>query len=1338
MKDFNPPLGKSIQGTMQDAGPLVLATMTMLFLSFPLLAQGNLGRILGTITDQSGGVVAGATVTVLDQERGTARTLTTDQAGEYNAPNLTPGMYTVRAETKGFKTAENGNILVEVGKEVRIDLSLQPGEQTEKITVSEAVPLVETTNAVLGGTLSHDMIIDLPLNGRNYQNLLMLRPGTIVNPGGNERQSTNGLRGTDNVYLVDGLANDEIYTGLSMLNAPTFAGDVGVILPVDSIQEFNTSANNKAELGLKPGGVVSVGVKSGTNTIGGSAFAFGRGTGLTAKNYFNTPVYGGCLTPVNNQCPPTPISLEQWGATLGGPIKKDKLFWFAAYEQQLYTVGQALPNTTPIVCAGGSSGCQLTATNTAQSFPDALQFLVNNGYTIGTNQCTTTPTTNGCTAVSPTGATISNAKNVIAANSLLVSGCTIAPITCTGGLFVPNAGQAGTSFQPNLLSNNRSDNGVAKVTYHLNERNSFEGTVFSGTNNSLFNDANTEARDLWESQLYVRSTLVAGSWTWVPNSNWVNEARVGYARYIQKFDSNDFTTPASTYTFNGQNYSLNTGVTNPAFNGFPILTIANFGLRLGGNWPKYIGPDADIQFLDHISLLHGKHAFKYGAEVNRYSFTGAATTNARGNLSFSNSASQQPLEDFFTGVMSTGGNAGQILVGGPFRNVHNWHYSAFFQDDWRIKPRVIINLGVRYEVSSVIKENQGRIANWVPNVGPVQVGQTMPGSTSQYKEPYGADLNNVSPRLGLAWDIRGNGKTVLRAGGSLIYSTTPYISLLGPNNGLGLGTIGSGDSFQVGGVTTKGNGNIAVASVSVPAANMNWNASTATNGITIFPTTTLNVVCGDGLASGTITNGVALTANDAATCSLPGVDQHLATPYVSTWNLDIQRAITNKISLDIAYVGTHGTKLLGLLDLNQPPVGTGWTGPTPGACPGAACGQPVGLSQLAKCVNATPATATSLSASSCNNPSTPAEQFQRPYTISCPVPIGLGQGSNPCIPYEKLNMILSNIDQSNYNSLQVAVTGRPDHGLSYNVAYTFSHALDYASSNFGITVAPDTTDPRHLQYGPSAFDRRHILNISTTYQIPGKKSPLQLLEGWALNSIVSLRGGTPWSPILTTPAPGADLSGAGDGGSYWNFYGNPDDFPATGPMSSNIRGGKPFFYRAGTPAMATDQGSDSLHFYAINNPDCVKFATAQVGPSVPLTVGGPAVPTNGLTSLENLGCYESGSSVLIPPAFGTWSQNGRGIFRGPSFKIWDVSITKETKIRERITATFRAEFFNILNRPTFNNITGSTASPNSNPTTQSPPNQFGSSNQTLDAGGQNPVVGAGGPRSIQLGLKLTF
>ncbi len=161
-----------------------LFAVCVIFLGgLPAFSQANLGRILGAVTDQTGGVVAGATLTILDVQRGISRSLTTDNAGEYNAPNLTPGTYTVRAESKGFKTAERSGIPLEVGKDVRVDLTLQPGEQAEKITVTGELPMVETTNATLGGTLSNETINELPLNGRNYQNLLSLRPGVLLFPG---------------------------------------------------------------------------------------------------------------------------------------------------------------------------------------------------------------------------------------------------------------------------------------------------------------------------------------------------------------------------------------------------------------------------------------------------------------------------------------------------------------------------------------------------------------------------------------------------------------------------------------------------------------------------------------------------------------------------------------------------------------------------------------------------------------------------------------------------------------------------------------------------------------------------------------------------------------------------------------------------------------------------------------------------------------------------------------------------------------------------------------------------------------------------------------------------
>jgi hypothetical protein len=228
----------------------------------PLFSQGNQGRITGAITDQTGGVVAGAAVTVTDVARGSSRALTTNDVGEYNAPNLTPGTYSVRAEAKGFKVVEQQNVLLEVGKEIRVDLSLQPGEVSQTITITEAPPMVETTNATLGGTLSNQTINDLPLNGRNYINLLTLRPGVSVYAGGGaQTRSANGTRAGDIGYLLDGVRHDEVFMGESVLNAAIPAGDSSTSLPIDAIQEFNTEQNPKAEFGWKPGAIINAGLK---------------------------------------------------------------------------------------------------------------------------------------------------------------------------------------------------------------------------------------------------------------------------------------------------------------------------------------------------------------------------------------------------------------------------------------------------------------------------------------------------------------------------------------------------------------------------------------------------------------------------------------------------------------------------------------------------------------------------------------------------------------------------------------------------------------------------------------------------------------------------------------------------------------------------------------------------------------------------------------------------------------------------------------------------------------------------------------------------------------------
>ena len=362
----------------KNAVQLLGGIFAVLLLCLPAFSQGSFGRILGTVTDQSGGVVAGATVTVVDTERGINRTLTTDDVGAYNAPNLTPGNYMVRVEAKGFKRIERQGITIEVGREVRVDLTVQPGDQNQTLTVTESVPLVETTNATQGGTLENAEIIDLPLNGRDYQNLLGLRPGVMLQPGGGPwTQSANGVRPDESVWLIEGIINANFFDARPVINMPSPFTDGATILPVDAIQEFTLMENPKAEYGWKAGAIVNVGIKSGTNSLHGDAYAFGRYQNWDARNYFNVanPI-SGCPLLTGGQCNQTPAQLEQFGAVVGGPIKKDKLFFFGGYEGLRsfigFVGGIAVPATQSVGDPSKSMVDAISALQTAGITPSAV------------------------------------------------------------------------------------------------------------------------------------------------------------------------------------------------------------------------------------------------------------------------------------------------------------------------------------------------------------------------------------------------------------------------------------------------------------------------------------------------------------------------------------------------------------------------------------------------------------------------------------------------------------------------------------------------------------------------------------------------------------------------------------------------------------------------------------------------------------------------------------------------------------------------------------------------------------------------------------------------------
>src|SRR5580692_6781323 len=416
----------------------------LLAISVPAFSQTVTGRLLGTVADQSGAAVAGATVVLTDVQRGTSRTVLTDESGNYVAPELQPGTYRVRAEAKGFKTVERVNIPVEVGTDLRVDITLPAGSLSETVVVTDEVPLIDTTSSTLGGTLSNAQINDLPLNGRNYENLLQLRPGVMRYPGGGfSTTSTNGLRAEDNAYFVEGLFNSEPYSGQAIINGAGIAGDSATILPIDSIQEFNVEELAPAEFGWKPGAVVNVGLKSGTNQIHGTAFAFGRDGVMDARNYFNT---------VPNA--KLPRTLEQYGGSVGGPIIKNKAFFFGAYEGQMYDVANSFGGITSpsMVTMPTNATCLFIATgDCADSIPDVVADLQAGGVTI-----------------SPA--------------SLQVAGCTLGPpVTCNGKGFPTNNNP--TINIPNGFNNDVGvKNLVTKVDFKINDRQSISGMYFFGNN----------------------------------------------------------------------------------------------------------------------------------------------------------------------------------------------------------------------------------------------------------------------------------------------------------------------------------------------------------------------------------------------------------------------------------------------------------------------------------------------------------------------------------------------------------------------------------------------------------------------------------------------------------------------------------------------------------------------------------------------------------------------------------------------------------------------------------------------------------------------------------------
>jgi len=317
------------------------------------------------------------------------------------------------------------------------------------------------------------------LNGRNYQNLLQLRPGVMRYPGGGfSTTSANGLRAEDNAYLIEGLLNSEPFSGQGIINGAGIVGDSSTILPIDAIQEFNLQQNPPAEYGWKPGAIVNVGLKSGTNTLHGTGFAFGRDGAMDARNFFN-----------QSPAPKSGRTLEQFGGSLGGAIIKNKAFFFGSYEGQVYDIGNTFGVTTPSMVSitlapGQAQNCtsaSLASNDCGNSIPNAIADLVANGVPIS-------------------------------AVSQQISGCTVSgsTVTCTGKGFPTNNAPTPNLVQgfPNQAT---THNAVGKVDYHFNQRNTVSGIYFFGNNSGTVEDF-PELQSQWRSKMHTRVQVVGGNW----------------------------------------------------------------------------------------------------------------------------------------------------------------------------------------------------------------------------------------------------------------------------------------------------------------------------------------------------------------------------------------------------------------------------------------------------------------------------------------------------------------------------------------------------------------------------------------------------------------------------------------------------------------------------------------------------------------------------------------------------------------------------------------------------------------------------------------------------------
>jgi hypothetical protein len=764
-----------------------------------LAAQTFRGTILGTVTDTSGAVVSGAKITVKNENTGLERSTQTSADGSYSVPELPLGTYSLSISQAGFQTFVTSKVVVDVATERRVDAQLKTGKVSEVVEVSgEELSQLNTTSSELGGTLTTQTIENLPVNGRDYTKLIYLNPGVSGSP--DQISDSPGSFGTFSMNGSRGRANNFLLDGTDMNDG--FRNDPAI---------------NEAGVFGDPATILPIDAVAELRVLSNYEAEYGRNSGAvvnivtksgtnqlhgSALEYNRTSSVGGARNFFNTAGAQDPFHNNQFGGSLGGPIVKDHTFFYVDYEGQRESGAQAGLSCVPTGSASDGS-------------------------------------------LSPSDSTNLVIKALLARHPW--------PAPNTGGGSCPN-------LATSTLFSNRVDSLIAKIDHNFNASNLLTGRYYFGDSDQSFPFAQLAGGLLpgFNTVTPTRVQLVSLSYVKVVGANQVNEARLGWNRFVEGFCPQD-------NAFDPNSIGLNTGVTSPFDFGLPKISVTGFSVIGATNSVPRSRVDSNWHFIDNYSWKSGRHDIKFGYEFRRTTIQLIQDNTFRGKLSFPDLAS------FLAGTPGSSGN--KIAVGNTLRHSFENNHGFYVQDSFRWTPRLTLSFGMRWDYFGVVGEKNG-LFNQIEAAGG---GVTVP--TNQL---YDNDYNNFAPRFGFSYDLTGKGRTVIRGGWGLFY-----------------------DAFAQ---------DIFLGHVPYNCAFCPGPAYTGTGPAAIGAATKIN----PNLPGGALDSTLPVYASPSGLGDFFGADPKIRTPYTQNFNLNVQQQVSSRAVFQLGYVGARGTKLFRFRDINQP------------------------------------------------------------------------------------------------------------------------------------------------------------------------------------------------------------------------------------------------------------------------------------------------------------------------------------------------------------------------------------------------------------------------------------